>query len=358
MQTYNAKMIKLGRELRGCSQAGLSKESGISQGYLSKLENGMAELSEEAAKSISNVLKLPLSFFSQHERVYGLPVSVHPMHRKKASVGKKELEKLHAELNFRIMHLKHLLNSVDLSPEFEIPKLDPDLYDCDIEKIAETVRRHWLIPAGPIEDLVSVAENAGCIVTIMSFKGANIDGVTLNIPGLAPCIFLNEDSPADRMRFTLAHELGHLIMHSLPTPNMEEEANAFASAFLMPRNDIKALLSRVSIERLAYMKPIWKVSMASLLMRAKSLGKLTPNQSQYLWRMFSSRGYRTREPAELDFPKEQSTLLDSILEIHLKELGYKAADVAQLFHVYPDELSELYPSQFIPNNHSHIRLVK
>lgn len=357
MQTFNSKMIKLGRELRGCSQAVLSKEAQISQGYLSKLENGMAELLEESALKISDVLKLPASFFTQHERVYGLPVSVHPMHRKKASVGKKELEKLHAELNFRIMHLKQLLTSVDLDAEFSIPKLDVDEFGGDVERIADLARRHWLIPPGPIDNLIAVAENAGCIVTVMPFQGANIDGVTLNIPGLAPCIFLNQDCPADRMRFTLAHELGHLIMHSVPTPTMEEEANSFASALLMPKADIRPALSRITIERLAYLKPVWKVSMASLLMRSKSLGKITPNQSQYLWRQFSSRGYRTREPITLDFPHESPTVLNSIVDVHLKELGYTANDLANLLHIFPSELRAMYPFVSPGNTRAHMRLV-
>lgn len=358
MQTFNSKMIRLGRELRGYSQPALATESRISQGYLSKLENGMAELLEDSAQKVAEVLKLPITFFAQHERVYGLPVSVHPMHRKKASVGKKELEKLHAELNFRIMHLKELLSSVELDAEFEIPKLDVDEYGGDIEKIAELTRRHWLIPAGPIDDLIAVAENAGCVVTVMPFQGANIDGVTLNIPGLAPCVFLNGDCPSDRMRFTLAHEIGHLIMHSVPTPAMEDEANAFANAFLMPRADIKPSLSRITIERLAYLKLVWKVSMASLLMRSKGLGKLTPNQSQYLWRQFSSRGYRTREPESLDFPKEKPSILNSIINVHLQELGYHINDLSKLLHIFPNELKAMYPAIIPGNDRAQMRLVQ
>jgi Zn-dependent peptidase ImmA (M78 family) len=84
----------------------------------------------------------------------------------------------------------------------------------------------------------------------------------------------NVEQPADRMRFTLAHELGHLVMHhDQPTQSMEQEANEFASAFLMPARDIRPHFARrVDLRLFAELKPVWRVSMASLLMRARSLG--------------------------------------------------------------------------------------
>lgn len=73
---------------------------------------------------------------------------------------------------------------------------------------------------------------------------AAMDGVTMHAPDTLPCIFLNRSQPADRLRFSLAHELGHLIMHRVPTLQMEEEANAFAAAFLAPAKDIRPYFSR------------------------------------------------------------------------------------------------------------------
>src|SRR5260221_2966706 len=125
----------------------------------------------------------------------------------------------------------------------------------------------------------------------------------LRVPGQPPLVLLNGQHPADRMRFTLAHELGHLVMHRFPTAEMEEEANEFASALLMPATDIKEAFAgrRISLELLAALKPEWKVAMQALLMRAKSLGYVDSNQNRYLWQRIIARGWRLREPPELEF---------------------------------------------------------
>jgi Zn-dependent peptidase ImmA (M78 family) len=95
------------------------------------------------------------------------------------------------------------------------------------------------------------------------------------------------------MRFTLAHELGHLVMHRFPTENMETEANEFASTLLMPSADMRSafLGRRVTLELLAALKPEWKVAMQALLMRATSLKCVSPNQARYLWQQISARGF-------------------------------------------------------------------
>ena len=97
---------------------------------------------------------------------------------------------------------------------------------------------------------------------------------------------------------------------------MEDEANEFASCLLMPKAEISAAFSgrRVTLELLAALKPEWKVAMQALLMRANTLGYLTVNQNRYLWQQISARGWRLREPAELDFEHEKPTLLRSIIK--------------------------------------------
>ena len=77
-------------------------------------------------------------------------------------------------------------------------------------------------------------ERAGIFVFHADLELIDVDGLTLRLPGLPPIIVLNRHLLGDRLRFTLAHELGHLVMHSVPSPNMEKEANEFASELLMP----------------------------------------------------------------------------------------------------------------------------
>jgi len=147
-------------------------------------------------------------------------------------------------------------------------------------------------------------------------------------------------------------------MHAVPHPDMEEHADRFASALLMPTEDIGRHLTKVSLTKLAYLKRVWHVSMAALLMRAQSLGKLTSNQSRYLWVQMSKAGYRLREPEELDFPQEQPSVLSEILRLHLNELGYSIVELSSMLHVFEDECRDLYPGIFPTKVESHLRIVK
>ena len=175
------------------------------------------------------------------------------------------------------------------------------------------------------------------------FRTLSVDGVTMTSSGMPPCIFLNRNQPADRQRLSLSHELGHIIMHRVPSPTMEAEAYDFASALLMPSQEIRPYLSDyLTIQKLAALKLTWRVSMQALLYRAKAIGAITEHQSQYLWRQISSLGYRRSEPPELDFPAEEPKVLPEIIRIHIEDLGYKVEELCTALHVFEDDLRNMH----------------
>lgn len=354
---FNHNLLLVGRQARGMSQDVLAKSARITQGHLSKIENGLIEPTEDSLRRIAEALFFPESFFCQPDRVYGPPVSVHPMHRKKASVGRTVLERINAENNIRIMHIWRLLRAAEITPELPMPQFDIDEFGGDAEKIAELVRRTWLLPRGPLQNLTNCIERAGTLIVWCEF-GAAIDGITLSIPGMPHCILINRDQPADRMRFTLAHELGHIIMHRIPNPEMEEQATEFASALLMPAADIKAsLMGRLTLARLASLKPIWKVSMQALLMRAKAVRAITESQSRYLWQQINFSKIRFQEPPELDFPREEPKVFPTIIKLHLEQLGYSIAELAKSLHVNESEFRRMYQFLDTPQRAGHLRVV-
>lgn len=95
----------------------------------------------------------------------------------------------------------------------------------DPRDIARMTRAHWGMPRGPVNDLVQTLEAAGIIVVMMDFETSRVDAIGRWIPGLPPIFCVNQNIPKDRLRFTLAHELGHMIMHDAASPEMEDEAN-------------------------------------------------------------------------------------------------------------------------------------
>jgi Zn-dependent peptidase ImmA (M78 family) len=325
------------------SQLSLANKTGLTQGYLSKIENGLTEPSEDVVEKFRDVLNYPNGFFYQSDHVYGLPVSVHPMYRKKTSVGQRAIEQIHAGINIRLLHLKRLFQSIEFSNNFPLPEFDIDEYDGDIERISGLLRRTWLIPDGPIDNLTYYLEQAGILIIICDFNNIAIDGISLVIPGLPPSIFLNQNQPGDRMRLTLAHELGHIVMHRIPVTDMESQAYDFASSFLMPRKDIlKSFRGKITLPRLAALKPVWKISIQALLMRAKSVESITYNQSRYLWMQINKYKIKFREPPELDIPKEEPSILHDVFKTHLNELGYSLEEIAQALYINKSELCQMY----------------
>lgn len=337
---FNGEMFRLARQFRCLTQKEFAEAICAKASTISRIENGLIDATNDLAQRASKRLNLPLHFFKQPEKVYGLPISVHPLWRKKAAVSQRDIDFALADMNIRLLHVRRLMKSVEFEPVLTLPRFDIESHDGDTQKIATLVRRAWQIPNGPLDDLTAWVERAGCLVIHVDLPDAAMDGVTLRSPDLPPCIFLNKHLPADRMRFTLAHELGHLVMHRFPTPDMENEANAFAGQFLVPADDIRPYFHgrRIDLRLLAALKPEWRVAMQSLLYRAKEMGCVDNNQARYLWQQFNRLKIRMREPAELDFPNEVPTLAPKMLTLHLESLGYSMADLEKVVCMYESEI--------------------
>ncbi|WP_244521274.1 ImmA/IrrE family metallo-endopeptidase [Bauldia litoralis] len=336
-------MLRLARQRKRFRQVDAAARLGVEQPVLSRVENGLVSAGDELIQRAELVYEMPHSFFEITDPVYGAPVSVHPMWRRKADVIGRDMDAVVAELNIRVMHLRRLLEGAEYAHTETLPRLDIDDYG-SAEKIAGLVRAHWKVPKGPIADLTLLVERAGVIVYQSPLAGAAISGVTFATPGVPPLVVVNSEQPADRRRFTLAHELGHLVMHRFPSPKMEDEANEFASALLMPASDLRPYVAgrRVDLALLASLKPEWKVAMQALLMRVSALNLVTAHQARNMWKQISARRLKLREPPELDFPAEQPTVIDSILRVHLEGLGYSESDLAQLLRIHPWDLRALY----------------
>ena len=236
-EAFNHTLLLLARQYREGSQSEVARAAGLDQGHYSRIENGLLPEgpSEDSVARIAKALSFPPAFFHQPEKTVGMPLSVHPFHRKKQSVSLRALKHVHAELNFRLTHLRKFLTSIETKQVLPLPWIDVDEGGGPRE-IARKIRSAWMIPPGPVENLTALAERAGIIVVWCEF-GAAIDGVTMMAPDLPPCVFLSRSAPADRLRASLAHEIGHAVMHRVPTDTMEDEAYTFGAELLLPERD-------------------------------------------------------------------------------------------------------------------------
>ena len=146
----------------------------------------------------------------------------------------------------------------------------------------------------------------------------------------------------------LAHELGHLVMHYYFIPSeatpVEDEANEFASEFLMPENEIKPQLKRLTLPILGTLKQQWGVSMRALIRRARDLQMIDDKIYRNYQIIFSKKGYNKREPINL--PYERSNMIHDVVELYKAELGYSEEDLSTITRLMPDD----FKRWFILNN--------
>lgn len=366
MEKFNHHMLTLARDSRALTQAELAAKLGIMQGTLSKYETGFQEPPPDVVSALSDALGYDRAFFYEVGRPYGLP----PFHyRRRKKLSAKALARIVAEMNIRRMHISKMLVSFNWKTNTFIPEIDPDEYrgrgkgSLTIEDAARSLREMWMLPAGPIDNMVELLEDNGGIVVPCDFGSDLIDAMSQRIEGLPILFFVNVNSPPDRLRHTLAHELGHMVLHTINVKSdeeMEDEADAFAGAFLLPADEIRSQLRRFDLRQLANLKRYWKVSMAALAVRADRLGLITPYQSKMFWIEMSKLGWRKREP--YDPPKEHPKMLRQMIAFHMKKLGYSVSEMARLLHLRVTEFQEIYRPEIDgaphPGGGARLRLVK
>lgn len=337
----NGKCIKLARESRGLSQNKLSELLGITQATLSRLEKDMLTISPEIIYKISQAVNYPISFFEKDIRLAG---ETSLFYRKRASMTVKNLSILESKISILTKSIDEMMESINI-PDLKIPSVEPSANNSP-QEIAYKIRNYLGIPTGPIDDIVSLLEKNGIIVMFLDIDDMEkFDGLTMFTGTHAPVIWINRNIPNDRKRFTLAHELGHLVMH-LRSENLEKsedqkeiEADKFAGEFLMPQSQCKEDFYNLKYKDLGMKKYYWKVSKISIIYRAKELKCISEQTAKYLYVTLGRYGERKNESVQvsIDSPK----IVKKMLELHLSELNYSKEELSDIVGIMPDEINSL-----------------
>ena len=297
------------RRARGLTQVELAEQTGVTQAALSRYESDLRSPDDEVVEALAAALGVTSDFLRRGGRLRGaMAVDVHM--RRHATAKATVWRQLEARLNTYRMHARHLFEEVMLRSAQTVPRFDPiDVLAADA---ARMVRMQWQMPIGPVRNLVQWLEAAGCLVIMEDFGTTRVDGMSQWVDDL-PVMLINEHTPTDRLRLTLAHELGHLCLHSFEvTEEVERNANEFASEFLMPSQVIRSQLRAPNLGRLHDLKREWGVSMQALIEKSYSLGGLSASSRANLYKSISARGWRTHEPLSDTLPRETAKLTSNI----------------------------------------------
>lgn len=368
---FNPTRFALARKRRGIKKKVLAQRIGVSEKSVTSYEKGVQEPERETLNRIASVLNFPTQFF--------LADDIDELTPNIASF--RALTKMTAsqrDIALSSGNIALLLNEW-IEQRFDLP--DIDLLDLGRESTdnqqspeaaADALRHHWGIGELSIKNMISLLESKGIRVFSLAIDAREVDAYSMWYGG-KPFVFLNTLKSAEHCRFDAAHELGHLVLHRHGEPQgqeIEREANAFASAFLMPRRSVLANAPKFpTLPNLIVHKKYWTVSVAAFNYRLHALGLTTDWVYRTLCVQISSAGYRTKEPEGA--LHETSQVLSKVFAA-LREDGISKNDVAQQLMLDPTEIEQLTFGLMLatqsssgqcipqskPSSQNHLRLIK
>lgn len=356
---FNGQRLRDALQFRGKKMADLSRGTGISRQSLSLYANEENVPPYENVQKIAKNLDFPSEYFLSEDIC--TTVTTNTYFRSQSAAKKKEQNAQEKKLEYTAKMYEILLNYVDFpalrltlpmgiyADVDEVVNADPEEVQEKIEKLTLSLRKAWGIGNGPIENMQFLLESNGIVVTGFRNVDDKIDAFSQKVH------VKNGDSvyivalalgkkPRERLRFDMAHELGHIMMHNWDESNedlnrdefnaIERQANMFASAFLLPRESFGKMVSpyATNIEFYRSLKKKWGVSMQAMMYRARQLDIISVNQFQYMMRQISQKGWRTHEPGDVP-GKLNSTIFQGAIDV-LFDGGY--LNTRELFRAFRD----------------------
>lgn len=334
--------IKEAREIKGFSQTTLSELIGVQRQSVSAFEKNLKKPSAETLFKIASATQFPNSFFL-NDRPRGdgkrtAPISFRKLESstKTARLQAEQYENLFADIYY---YLKHYIDFFKPNIPF-LGMIDyRTIKDAEIEELATKVRRDWGLGDGPIQHITRLLENNG--VLIASIKLSMTMDAFSTWRHDRPIIMLSDaNKSCFRRRFNVAHELGHLILHSSvededfakteKRKELERQANYFAGAFLFPLKSVNNEFFSCSIPALKKLKERWKISIAAIAMRLYNLHVISKNQHKYIMIQLGSN--RKKEPLDDIIPMEIPAVVKKAFDILVEK------DVLSIYQVIEDML--------------------
>ena len=328
-----AQRIRLARKRAQLSQEALALRSGITKQSVSKYERGKATPTSGVLMALAEAAGVTVDFLMRPARVELGELKF----RKLSKLGARKQNSLEAYVQDaleRRLTLEQIVYGEDY-PRFQgatgFLVEAADAAEDAAEKCRDDMNLGW----DPIADLTEVLETWSVRVIEGPSDIQHFDGVSDWVAGGVPFIMFTADpqKAGDRQRFTLAHELGHLLCTCSACVDDETAANRFAAALLVPK---KALISELGADRnkldwreLFRLKHTYGISMAALVHRARDCGIISDATFNRMYKDLSQRGWRKKEPWHV--PRETPHGMEKLLDRALAEGLIEASRAAELY---------------------------
>lgn len=347
--------INQARLSRGVSMAELAELVGVSKQAISQYETGKSIPSDAVLNRIAEFLKYSVDFFRKPMPVNSAANSG-VFFRSNNTARKTDLKA--AEVKIQILREvnEYLEKYVDF-PKVNFPEVDymdngiDPISNEEIEYFATVLRKTWKLGNGPIDNLMNVIQKNGIVVSTTKLRLRKLDGLS-EWYNNTPYIFMSTDKDTNcRVRFGLAHEIGHLLMHAgnfspdeiqsnVIHKKLEDEAHRFAGAFLLPKESFEKDVYSTSLDHFIQLKAKWKVSISAMIKRCETLGLFSYSQIKYLKDQMTRRGYWRHEPLDSEMPIEKPFAHRQAVSLILNHDIISPGDFVRDIGCLPEELEE------------------
>lgn len=326
----NGQRLSLARQRKGLTRPQLAEELGVTPRTIGGWEAG-SNVPEDRINELTRVLGFPLSFLELPDpaKVSTGAVSFRSLSRKTAPQRDAALAMCDLAVEL----------SAWLEPRFGRDQVAvPDLSNSKPELASELLRRHWGLGTAPINNLTHLLEAKGVRIFALPANCREIDACSFWHNDI-PFMMLDASRTSERIRFNMAHELGHLVLHQHGAPvgqEAEKEANLFASTFLITLESIQRNLPRhMFVETIVNLKSRWGVSAMALAYRLNKVGYLSDWNYKTIVIEMRRRNYHDEEPEPI--AHEQSYVLGIVLQA-LRDKGISLRQVANETHLPHSEV--------------------
>lgn len=350
---FNPKQLTSARISRGMTMKELSEKAEISRQMISNYESGKTIPKAENLLKLINVLGFPRGFFSTEMSDFHSGAT---FFRSQTAATKKARDMQKEKIKYTYDVYSKLATFVNFPPVNLPTLIEKDIHEIQEEDIiqkANELRNIWDIDSiSPIKNLIAIAEKNGIIIAESNMTDTTLDAVSRWVIDRPFIILTNNNEPAVRRRFNIAHEIGHILLHnsvesihaysSKELKNIiEKQANSFASHFLLPTDAFEESLLSTSLEYFVDLKKHWKVSIQAMIFKTHSLGLINDDQYLYLNKKISWNKWRSKEPYDDEIPVEKPNLMNAVYNMIVENNVMLPKELISSFHLPQDELEKI-----------------
>jgi len=343
--------LKEVRIARGFTITALAEKTGVSKQAISQVENGVSTPSIKLLESFSQELNCPNYYFFNENHTTPFNTI---FFRSLSATTKKKREQAKVKFSW----FKEVSVYVEQYFDFFPVNVPSDFWVYDIDELTDNIiidaakecRRRWALGDGPISNVTRLLEKRGFIIGNLGIEERDVDAISEWSNNERPYILMgNHKKSAARMRFNLAHELGHIVLHrnldrehfEVYHKKIEAQANLFAGHFLMPKESFGSEFYAATLKSFLQLKLRWKTSVKAIIVHAHHLNLISDDQYRLLNINYSRKKWGLGEPLDDDIITEVPEYFSKCLKVLITDGVQSKEDIFQKLPFSSSDLEKM-----------------